>query len=526
MAVTLRFQSSGVVPGRGEPVRMRGRSLTVGRGSENDMVLPDPDRLISGRHCVIEDHGGRIVVMDLSTNGTFLNYGKVPLGKVATTLNDGDVLGLGNYELVVGISDLDLPDPIDVPPLPADFDLLPPVGEERVAPVVTRPLTLDDPLADDAGGGGDFLDDLLGGGGPAGHSGIKRPDLADDGLLPPLGLEDDPLLAPARDPFAGGGASRSDHGQAMQDAFQPARVSHAIPDDWDAHFDDLMPAGTPAPMTPAAPAPRSTNPFVEIDSLPAPAAAPVVPMVPPPGAEPSVAPVLAPAPVPVAPPVAAAAAVPARPAVSDAAARAFLNALGAGEVPVGDADLVATMTRLGTAMSVMVQGLREVLMTRTAIKSEFRIAQTMIAAGGNNPLKFSVSPEQAIEAMVRPSARGYLDAARAATQALDDIKAHEMAMMTGMEAAMKGILARLDPQVLEGRIETSGGLGSLLKGRKARYWEVYEKMYAEISNQAENDFHELFSKEFARAYQRQLDSMKRPDAQADGKPEGADDVLG
>ena len=76
MAVTLRFQSTGMIPGQAQPVAMHGNSLTIGRGPENDLVLPDPDRMISKRHCVIEDHNGNVVVVDLSTNGTFLNYGK------------------------------------------------------------------------------------------------------------------------------------------------------------------------------------------------------------------------------------------------------------------------------------------------------------------------------------------------------------------------------------------------------------------------------------------------------------------
>ena len=54
----------------------------------------------------------------------------------------------------------------------------------------------------------------------------------------------------------------------------------------------------------------------------------------------------------------------------------------------------------------------------------------------------------------------------------------------------------------------SSGLGSLLKGKKVRYWEVYQDMYAQISDQAENDFHELFAREFARAYQEQLDKLR------------------
>jgi type VI secretion system protein len=104
MAVTLRFQSSGAVPGDGHPITMRGVSLTIGRGPENDVVLPDPDRQISKTHCVVENHNGNVVVVDFSTNGTFLNYGKVALGRTATPINDGDVLIMGPYELVVQIT--------------------------------------------------------------------------------------------------------------------------------------------------------------------------------------------------------------------------------------------------------------------------------------------------------------------------------------------------------------------------------------------------------------------------------------
>ena len=110
---------------------------------------------------------------------------------------------------------------------------------------------------------------------------------------------------------------------------------------------------------------------------------------------------------------------------------------------------------------------------------------------------------------MKPTTTGYLDAPEAAEQALQDVRAHEIAMMTGMEAALKGLLQRLSPDTLEGKIETSSGFGSVLKGKKARYWEAYEKMYSDISDQAENEFFELFSNEFARAYQEQLERLKK-----------------
>nr|WP_311199423.1 type VI secretion system-associated FHA domain protein [Leisingera aquaemixtae] len=53
---------------------------------------------------------------------------------------------------------------------------------------------------------------------------------------------------------------------------------------------------------------------------------------------------------------------------------------------------------------------------------------------------------------------------------MKDIKAHEVAMVTGMEAALKGVLKRLDPKALEAQIEDKGGFSGLLRGKKARYW--------------------------------------------------------
>lgn len=492
MRVTLRFQSTGTVPGNAEPAVMNGPSLTIGRGEENDLMLPDPDRLISKRHCTIENHDGNIVVIDLSTNGTFLNYGKMALGKVPTPLNDGDILTMGPYELLVEIvasaaKGASIAAPVDDAPVSH--------GDARRG---MEGLSL---LDDNASGDVDFLDDLLGEGkAPSGPSGVKRAELGDDGLLPPLG-EDDPdrLLDPAPEPDAGQVASLSAHSSAMEDHFRPGASSGgAIPDDWD---DDLLAGGAQEEddpfAEPVASEALSRPAFIPDDDDLGAASSPhqsdkarhaptgATAVRPPSGQH--------------LPPVSLDA---------GAAARAFLEAAGAGDVAVPDAQLVATMTQLGRIMRTMVEGVREVLMTRTSIKSEFRISQTVISAGKNNPLKFSVSVEQAVESLVKPPAKGYLAPTEAAEQALNDIKAHEIAMMTGMEAALKGILSRLSPDILAGKIETSGGFGSILKGKKARYWEVYEKMYADISDQAENDFHELFSKEFARAYQNQLERLK------------------
>ena len=546
MAVTLRFQSSGMVPGDGQPIVMRGPSLTIGRGPENDVVLPDPDRMISKTHCALENRNGNVVVVDFSTNGTFLNYGKVALGRTATPINDGDVLIMGGYELVVQITSAN----------PSYADPLAPLAAERAS--FGNAAAAPDPykLLDDAAPGGDFLDGLLGTDKPTGPKQFRKPHDDFVELLPPLG-DDGPLLGPA--PEMPSGPAMRDHSASVTDSFLPAgRAAPAkslIPDDWD----DLM---APTPKAPAAAAQKPLGPGEDLysHSAPKPARpegdifaglAPTAPIpedemfggVPPlPSEAPersapaSDNPVLAAAPfdpfatdrgksADSAPPPVASADLPApaaSPAASPAAtpaggdpARAFLTAAGAGDLRITDAELPETMARLGQTLKSMITGLREILMTRTSIKSEFRIEQTMVNVGGNNPLKFSVSPEQAIEAMVKPTARGYLAAHEAATQALEDIKAHEIAMVTGMEAALKGVLGKLNPAALTAQIEKKGGFGGFLSNRKAKYWEIYEAMYAEISDQAQNDFHELFAREFAQAYRAQLARLK--DAKTQGK---------
>ncbi|NOR61671.1 MAG: type VI secretion system-associated FHA domain protein TagH, partial [Rhodobacteraceae bacterium] len=190
--------------------------------------------------------------------------------------------------------------------------------------------------------------------------------------------------------------------------------------------------------------------------------------------------------------------------VSGDAARAFLSTVKAGE-DLDDAELLAAMERTGAAYRVMVEGLRDVLMTRASIKSEFRLGQTMISPDGNNPIKFSVSADQAVEAMVKPNMPGYLEAEKAATEAVNDIKAHEVAMMTGMQAAIKKLLERFDPATLSEKIEAKKGL---FGGGKAKRWDVFEKMYSEIASEAEDDFQALFGAAFAKAYEEQLRKLR------------------
>lgn len=77
---------------------------TIGRSLQNDWILPDPDRYISGRHATIDFKGGIYYLVDTSSNGVYVNGDCEPVGKGnVRRLFNGDVLRLGDFEITVSI---------------------------------------------------------------------------------------------------------------------------------------------------------------------------------------------------------------------------------------------------------------------------------------------------------------------------------------------------------------------------------------------------------------------------------------
>nr|GFD38751.1 hypothetical protein [Tanacetum cinerariifolium] len=72
------------------------------------------------------------------------------------------------------------------------------------------------------------------------------------------------------------------------------------------------------------------------------------------------------------------------------------------------------------------------------------------------------------------------------------------------DAAIKHLLKRFEPAELEARMSRPGGLGGLFgASRQAQYWQQFTELYSKISQEAEDDFQDLFGREFSRAYEEQ-----------------------
>ena len=77
---------------------------TIGRSLQNDWILPDPDRYISGRHATIDYKGGMYYLADTSSNGVYMNGEHEPVGKGnPRRLFDGDHIRMGDFEFQVQI---------------------------------------------------------------------------------------------------------------------------------------------------------------------------------------------------------------------------------------------------------------------------------------------------------------------------------------------------------------------------------------------------------------------------------------
>ena len=479
-----------------ETRELQGGEYSIGRGAENDWVLPDPDRYLSKRHCVLAFRSGGWQVADLSTNGTFLNRDSDPIGTGPRDLNDGDRLRLGAYEIEVRIAAQ---------------------AQQFAAPPQVRRAATADPFA---------LDPFAAR--PATQSFEPDPLLARGGQPDPfapaiaaasfnLPPDYNPLAPePAENPFAG--PTASDHSPHLEDAFRPPRV--VLPEDRDRDMLEtpFPPAPPTAPASLAAPfpatPPQAAPPAAFADAAPGPVPPALFQTAAPPLAEPVTASRPATTAIPSAPPIAAAAAAAEPPptrlveasggpssAPTEDLLAAFLR--GAGLDHARPADPAAAMERLGAALRAAVSGLRQTLIARAAIKSEFRIEQTLIRRSGNNPLKFSADDEDALVALIGAGRRTDMAAPEAIADALNDIRAHELATMSAMQQAMRKLLAEFDPAKLR-QAGDRGALNFTSVQRKAAAWDAFEALYTRVTEALSDDFDSVFGRAFAQAYERAM----------------------
>ena len=189
--------------------------------------------------------------------------------------------------------------------------------------------------------------------------------------------------------------------------------------------------------------------------------------------------------------------------------RAFFDGAGLPQKELSPAEAERMMRDCGAILRATVEGLMMLLIARGEMRKEFQAEErTMVAARDNNPLKLMSDPHEAMAFLFDPADRtdGFLDPVQAIGDACEDLRAHEIALMAGMRAAILGALRRFEPRALERAVEKAGGFA--LVGRKGKLWDLFVAQQEKLAQEAQDDFQKVFGADFMGAYQAQLRRLK------------------
>jgi len=472
--------------GEGGPTLMRERSfdtprITLGRGADCEVTLEDPKKWVSRIHAVLNVDGGEYWLNVVSkVNPVFVAGQRYDPGS-RVQLQGGDRIEIGEYEIELvppappPIADPSEPTFITRSPLAEPTFIGQPVPEapdilldaepepEPQAAAVTQPMPEPAPR------------------GPAADDSVFA-EATYTGAPPPAGMFDEPTyIGKSMD------ARKEDPAPAEESiedsVFKEVTLLRNLPPPEDGFFDEPpTPVPAPAPAEPEVPY-EDRSVFLEQTLLRARSAETTFPQ--PEGAA-------------------------AGPGAQEAL-RVFLE--GAGLPPrsfAGDAEAAQYLRQCGAITRAAIDGVMALLVARAEAKKEFRAEdRTMVASRDNNPLKLMADPQEAIDFLFDPKERsgGFLTPVQAVSDAFDDMRAHEAALIAGMRAAILGAVARFEPKKLEEDLEkSSGGLGL---NRKARLWELFAAYQQKLARDTNDDFNKVFGRDFLSAYMAQVKQLKK-----------------
>jgi len=579
MSLILHALSNTKDPPASDPTmthEFKQQSGSIGRSQNNDWVLADTHKYLSGQHARIEYRDHHYILTDTSTNGVFHNHATQAIGKGrAITLNDGDTLRMGIYDIEVSIRTSSNPDqPLSSHENTSSSDPFADISDEFCidnAVVQDASIDADDPFQDM------WQDDFIASDTPE-KSALPTADVIEDHFQPlsvqadtsygsnqsPHAVISNKEFAYNNDPFA----NKSEHSneknvnETWDDGWFTDSKNHSVdsnsnsnsnPDitsktdeptdnkgvhankqadeSWDedwfqqttesnaADIDDFfMDTKTEASkreesiQRKAIKSPDDNKYTAVAEAVVT--SKPITPIV-----------------VKVADPASAiknTASIAAK--ISDSASlvknKAQINLpvnnsqnamqqFLAG-LQLDDEDLEKKVLenldfkQVGALFKISIQGTLDILHSRTHIKNEMRMDVTTIQPIENNPLKFSITADEALVRLLVPQKNSYLAPKDALEEAYNDIRAHQMAVISGIQATLSYMLKRFEPKKLTTRLQKKSPIAAVIPlHRKAKLWALFEDLYDTLQEEAEDDFNRLFSLEFSKAYDQQIDYLKQ-----------------
>ena len=505
---------------------------TLGRADTNTWVLPDPDKFLSSCHCEITFAENQFFILDRSTNGTFINGSMEPIGRGSRmALNNGDFIDLGDYRFSVSLENPHTPafessSPFDFPAANTDGDsFFSKITHSIDAPAQNAsPYFFEqqqnDPLA---------LWDEQTAQSPFGsisaqpsNSPFARQDLVNAPEANNKSLDDflgcTPATAAVPAPFTAVDLSPS-LDQAID--WPSSTQESVIPEDW---AEDLLAAQPTTSISSShvtqgiwpqetknqtaftqSSAPKNENP----QKQPTPGLKERVPL-----AErlaaievmqnqllrnPNV-PMPTPAPHHGNAPSEASSA----PHSTMPGSSRLIDALGLDKSRLTTSDIAEIEELSGKLLREIVDGMLGVLRSRANIKNEFRMNVTTIQPVENNPLKFSVNVDDALENLFLKKSNAFKRPTQAFREGFQEIAEHQLAMIAGIRAGFDSIIDRFDPEPLAASFAKQTKSGLLPGMQKTKYWNCYQDYYQSLTDNMDHSFQHLFGSQFVTAYEDQL----------------------
>ena len=446
---------------------------SLGRSSDNYLILADEEKVVSGKHASIEYDNGCYYYVDNSLNGTQITNRNQWVHNEKIQLKDQDELRVGDYDLILSISD-------------ASFDASPPqqsIDEEDSFFSVFNNKNDQDSLP--------FRETNNG---------------AEPSAFFPGDDHNDKKPEPVS-PVNSGYGHRIDGNFAPPDPIEEPKQSNEIPDaiSLQDFFGEEARSKNPPSETTFSNVPKYMENGIQngSDKLPDEQVTRVdvdVPSEPLHGETNNKQPE---APLAEKPEVG--------PEKIDAdLSKAVGDQLGAFLKSAGieDSSFLAQekslkiMETVGTVFRELIDGLMTVLRGRTRLKSQLRVSMTILRPAENNPLKFSPTVDEALKLLLATRHPGFLGAVDAVHEGYEDVKNHQLAITAGVQASLVKILKRFDPEKFTEKYEEG-----FIFQKKAKCWDEYRQLYPKIVEAALEDF---FGDEFVRAYEEQMDKLRAP----------------
>ncbi len=479
MKLLLSVISSNAYLDRSSRITLNQESATLGRHEDNTLVLSDPKRYISSHHALIEYKAPDYFITDLSANGVLINEYARPLGKGnSKKLSDGDQVYIGDSAVSVKYT-------ISVKLIEDSFN----PGSLSNAPILAQDVEIfDDPFAEfDSDPIQKMIDsnELI----PSNRKGLQE-------------LPEDLFGIPS---FDGGVSSLSadnkhdstafDHIPVYKEAFQPfqkqvvdqpvapppaTKPTDFFSDDWfldkGNNIEEIVidKAGHAEEIVTDKEVPIIIEP---IQSPPATIPEPVITS---------------------------------STDFHNELIQNFLKGAKLENSKFAEGINPQTFYIIGTMLRASIQGTRDVLEGRARIKNEMHLDVTLIRPKENNPIKFSVSTDEALTKLLTPTDKAYLSPEKAIDEAFDDIRTHQYSVIAGMKSALFAILKRFDPKILEERLQKQSPIAANIPIHKqAKLWRLFEELYETLEQETKDNFYHLFGQAFAETYSQLINKLKK-----------------